>query len=110
MKKNVEKKSLKVKIKEICSITVKNEGRALNTIFVLCLISIIAFCVFLYRTSTNFYDDLEETMQNNVNLNMEVLRNEQKDYVHELIHNKITALEEDLEEFEQQVIEKENVE
>ena len=88
-----EKKSLSDKIKEICSITVKNEGRALNTIFALCLISIIALCVYLYRSSTGFYEHLDATMENNVNMNMEVFRNEHIEYIEDIINNRIYELE-----------------
>lgn len=76
METNEEKKNLGSRIKYICSITVKNDGRALDIIFVLCLISIIGFSVFLYRTSTDFYVQLEQTMQNNINLNIEAMQNE----------------------------------
>lgn len=86
---NFKKKSFSEKIKYICSIPVKNEGRALDVIFVLCLIIIIALCVFLYRTSTNFYGRLDETMQNNINLNVEAMQNEQIDRIYELL-NKIS--------------------
>ena len=86
MKKNNENKSLWTKIKYVCSITVKNDGRALDIIFVLCLISIIAFSVFLYRSSTNFYERLDETMQNNINLNVEIMQNEQIEHIQELLN------------------------
>ena len=69
-------KNLSNRIKEICSITVKNEGRALNLIFVLCLICIYFFSLHLYRVSTNFYKKLDNTIENNVNFNIQVLRNE----------------------------------
>lgn len=82
---NSEKKTFSKKIKYICSIPVKNEGRALDIIFVLCLIIIIALCVFLYRTSTHFYDRLDETMQNNINLNVEVMQNQYMDKIHNLL-------------------------
>lgn len=75
-KKSNKKKSLSVKIKEICSITVKNEGRALNTIFILCLFCIFFFSLYLFRVSTNFYNRLDDTMENNINLNMEMRKNE----------------------------------
>lgn len=84
MKKNIEKKNLWNKIKYICSITVKNDGRALDVIFVLCLISIIAFSVFLYRTFTNFYVRLEENMHNNISLNIEIRQNEQVERIQNL--------------------------
>jgi len=84
-----KKKNFFDKIKAICSITVKDEGKALNVIFVLCLISIIAFSVFLYRTFTHFYVHLDETMHNNVNMNIEVLRNEHIDYVEDILNNKL---------------------
>lgn len=86
MKENKEKKTLWAKIKYVCSITVKNDGRALDIIFVLCLISIIAFSVFLYRTSTNFYKHLDETMQNNINLNVEIMQNEQIERIQEILN------------------------
>ena len=84
MKKDIEKNTLLNKIKYICSITVKNDGRALDVIFVLCLISIIAFSVFLYCTFTNFYGLLEETTQNNTNLNIEFRQNEQVERIQNL--------------------------
>lgn len=84
MKKNIEKKNLWNKIKYICSITVKNDGRSLDVIFVLCLISIIAFSVFLYRTFTNFYVRLEENMHNNISLNIEIRQNEQVERIQNL--------------------------
>lgn len=84
MNKNIEKKSLWDKIRYICSITVKNDGRALDIIFVLCLISIIAFSIFLYRTFTNFYVRLEETIQNNISLNFEIKQNEQVERIQNL--------------------------
>lgn len=87
---NVEKKFFLNKVKEICSITVKNEGRALNAIFVLCLICIIALSIYLYRVSTNFYVRLDETMHNNINLNIEALRNEHMDYVQDLLNNRLS--------------------
>lgn len=86
MKNDVEKKSLWNKIKYVCSITVKNDGRALDIIFVLCLISIIAFSVFLYLTFTNFYEHLEETMQNNINLNIEIRQNEQMERIENMLY------------------------
>lgn len=87
MKKNIEKKNLWNKIKYICSITVKNDGRALDVIFVLCLISIIAFSVFLYRTFTNFYVRLEENMHNNISLNIEIRQNEQVERIQNLFNS-----------------------
>lgn len=86
MKKELKKKSLWHKIKYVCSITVKNDGRALDVIFVLCLISIIAFSVFLYRTSTNFYNRLDATIQNNINLNIEIRQNEQAERIQDLLN------------------------
>ncbi len=88
-----EKKSLTDKIKYICSIPVKNEGRALNTIFVLCLICIVALSVYLYRASTVFYEKLDKTFENNVNMNMEIFKNEQIEYIEDLINNRIYELE-----------------
>lgn len=73
------------KVKFICSITVKNDGKALDVIFVLCLISIIAFSIFLYLSSTNFYNRLDETMQNNISLNFEAVQNEQIDRIQNLL-------------------------
>ena len=58
----------------------------LDVIFVLCLISIIAFSVFLYLTFTNFYERLEETMQNNINLNIEIMQNEQMERIQNIIY------------------------
>ena len=93
-KNNFKKeKNLTAKIKYICSIPVKNEGRALNTIFVLCLISIVALSIYLYRTSTFFYDSLDKTFQNNVNMNTEIFRNEHIEQLEDLINNRIHALE-----------------
>ena len=62
MNKEFKKLSFTQKIKYICSIPVKDDGRALNIIFVLCLISIIGFSVFLYRSFTHFYDRLDYTL------------------------------------------------
>lgn len=92
-KNNLEKKSLIDKIKYICSIPVKNEGRALNMIFVLCLISIIALSVYIYRSSTGFYEYLDATMENNVNMNIEILRNEHVYYLEDIINNKLYEFE-----------------
>lgn len=88
---NLEKeKKASNKLAAIVSITVKNEGRALNIIFILCLICIFGFCVFLYRTSTGFYQRLDETMQNNVNLHIELLKNEHIEYFEETLNNKLS--------------------
>ena len=65
------------RLKSICSIKVKHEGRAFDVIFILCLICIVSFSIFLYRSSTNFYGKLDKTMQDNVNFNLEVTQNEQ---------------------------------
>lgn len=86
MEHDFKKMNFKEKMKHICSITVKNDGRALDIIFVLCLICIIALCVFLYRSSTHFYDHMEETMQNNINLNIEAMQNEYMDRIHSLLN------------------------
>lgn len=86
MDNNFKQLNFKEKVKFICSITVKNDGRALDVIFGLCLISIIALIVFLYRTSTNFYERLDETFQNNVNLNMEITQNEQVERIQDLLN------------------------
>lgn len=59
------------KLEEICSIRVKNENIAINIIFVLCLVSILAFSIFLYRSFTGFYDKVDEKMQNSAYSNME---------------------------------------
>ena len=88
-----EKKSFLDKIKYLCSIPVKNEGRALNTIFSLCVISIIALGIYIYRSSTGFYEYLDSTIENNVSMNMEVLRNEHIDYVEDLINNRLYEFE-----------------
>ena len=87
-----EQKSLSDKLKYICSIPVKNEGRALNTIFILCLISIIALSIYLYRVSTSFYKKLDSTMENNINMNMEFFRNEKVEYFEDFINNRIHTL------------------
>ena len=86
MEKKKEKKGLWNKIKYVCSITIEDDGKVLDVIFVLCLISIIAFSVFLYLTFTNFYERLEETMQNNINLNIEIMQNEQMERIQNIIY------------------------
>ena len=86
MEEKKEKQGLWNKIKYVCSITIKDDGKVLDVIFVLCLISIIAFSVFLYLTFTNFYERLEETMQNNINLNIEIMQNEQMERIQNIIY------------------------
>ena len=81
MKKTAKKEDFLTKIKRICSITVKNEGRALNIIFVLCIICIFFFSIHLFRVSTNFYERLDATMENNINLNIEIMTNERMENI-----------------------------
>lgn len=59
------------KLDEICSIRIKNENVARNIIFILCLISIIAFSTFLFRSFTGFYGKVNKTMQNSTYFNMQ---------------------------------------
>jgi len=72
------------RIKYICSIPVKDEGRALDIIFVLCLICIIALSVFLYKSSTNFYNNLDKKMHED-----DFIQNEQLQYIEQILHNKL---------------------
>ena len=92
MNQEFKQKSFSQKIKFICSITIKNDGRALDIIFILCLISIIAFCVFLYRSSTDFYNRIDETMQNSMNMNLEAMQNDYieqiQDYLNQISQNR----------------------
>ena len=88
-----ETKTLIDKIRYICSIPVKNEGRALNIIFILCLISIISFCIYLYRSSTGFYEHLDATIENNINMNIEVLKEEHIFNIEDLINNRLYEFE-----------------
>ena len=87
-----EQKSLTDKIKYICSIPVKNEGRALNIIFILCLICIVALSIYLYRASTIFYKQLDKTLENNINMNIQIFRNEQIELFEDLINNRISTM------------------
>lgn len=77
------------KAKKIAFSPVKNEGRALNIIFVLCLICIAALSLFLYRHFTSFYKKMDDTMQNNISFNIETMQNEQADYILDLLNNKL---------------------
>lgn len=106
---NVKNKKLSDKVKEICSITVKNEGRALNIVFILCLICIIALSIYIYRSSTNFYQRLDEAMHDNVNLNVEALRNEHIDYVEDLLNNKLNESIEDNDNLNVEILKNDHV-
>ena len=70
-KNNLKNKKLSDKIKYICSIPVKNEGRALNIIFVLCLICIIALFIYVFRSLNSIFDYLETSMKANSSLKIE---------------------------------------
>lgn len=63
-----------------------------NIIFVVCLILIFILSIYIYLTSTNFYYGLDETIQNNINMNFEVMRNEKIEYVEELLNNRLSDL------------------
>lgn len=91
MNKEFKKLSFTQKIKYICSIPVKDDGRALNIIFVLCLISIIGFSVFLYRSFTHFYDRLDNTVQENTNMNIEYMQNESLDCIQTVLNTFISS-------------------
>lgn len=91
MNKEFKELSFTKKIKYICSIPVKDDGRALNIIFVLCLISIIGFSVFLYRSFTHFYDRLDNTVQENANMNIEYMQNESLDRIQTVLNTFISS-------------------
>lgn len=91
MNKEFKKLSFTQKIKYICSIPVKDDGRALNIIFVLCLISIIGFSVFLYRSFTHFYDRLDNTVHENANMNIEYMQNESLDRIQTVLNTFISS-------------------
>lgn len=86
MNKEFKQMNFIQKIKYICSIPVKDDGRALNIIFVLCLISIIGFSVFLYRSFTKFYDRLDNTFQENANMNIEYMQNKSLDHIQTILN------------------------
>ncbi len=96
MNKEFKKLSFTQKIKYICAIPVKDDGRALNIIFVLCLISIIGFSVFLYRSFTHFYDRLDNTVQKNTNMNIEYMQNESLDRIQTVLNTFILSSNETL--------------
>ena len=85
MNKEFKQMDLIQKIKYICSIPVKDDGRALNIIFILCLISIIGFSVFLFRSFNHFYDRLDNTVQNNIDMNIEYMQNQTMDHIQSIL-------------------------
>ena len=85
MNKEFKQMDLIHKIKYICSIPVKDDGRALNIIFILCLISIIGFSVFLFRSFNHFYDRLDNTVQNNIDMNIEYMQNQTMDHIQSIL-------------------------
>ena len=93
MKNNLENTNLVNKIKYICSIPVKNEGRILNKIFALCLILIIVLSIYIYHSLNSLYDYIDTSMKNNSNMNIEVFENEHIDYIEHLINNRIYEYE-----------------
>lgn len=87
MNKEFKQMNLMQKLKYICSIPVKNTGRALNIIFVLCLISIIGFSLFLFRSFNHFYNRLDSTVQNNINMNIEYMQNQTMDHIQSILNS-----------------------
>ena len=73
-------------LKTIFSIPVKNDERATNIIFVLCLISIIAFSIFIYRFFSRVYTKFDASFENNFNANLQIMRNEQSQYIQGLFN------------------------
>ena len=63
----------------------KENGNALEVIFIISFVLIIAFSIFIYFVSDNFYDALRETAQNNVNMNIEIMQNEYKEQIDNLL-------------------------
>ena len=74
-------------LKSLLLAPVKNESQATNVIFILCLISIISFSIFIYRYFSQVHNKLDSSIEDNVSTNLEIMKNEQSDYIQQLFNN-----------------------
>jgi len=66
------------------------ESKGIVIIIILAWISITFFAIYLFRASTNFYDNLDEGMQQNIAFDVESLANNRIEHIEEALDGFVT--------------------